>query len=200
MGLNYRDHVSEMNSQPGAEPVLFLKPSTALTSLEQPIAIPTTLGACHHEIEMAVLIGEQLSQCSEQEADAAIAGVGVALDLTLRELQSQLKQKGLPWDKAKAFDGACPSSAFVDRARVADLQDVPIRLTVNGDLRQQSSTAMMLTPVAQLIAYISGFFTLMPGDIVLTGTPAGVGPLAPGDQLLVELGDLIAVSTEVVAR
>ena len=200
VGLNYRDHISEMNSQPGAEPVLFMKPSTALASLEQPIAIPTTLGACHHEIEMAVLIGEQLSQCSEQEADAAIAGVGVALDLTLRELQSQLKQKGLPWDKAKAFDGACPTSAFVDRARVTDLQDLPIRLTVNGGLRQQSSTAMMLTPVAQLIAYISGFFTLMPGDIVLTGTPAGVGPLAPGDQLLVELGDLIAVSAEVVAR
>ena len=124
----------------------------------------------------------------------------MALDLTLRELQSQLKQKGLPWDKAKAFDGACPTSAFVDRTRVTDLQDLPIRLTVNGDLRQQSSTAMMLTPVAQLIAYISGFFTLMLGDIVLTGTPAGVGPLAPGDQLLVELGDLIAVSTEVVAR
>lgn len=200
VGLNYRDHVSEMNSQPGAEPVLFLKPSTALASLEQPVAIPTNLGVCHHEIEMAVLIGEQLSQCSEQEADAAITGVGVALDLTLRELQSQLKQKGLPWDKAKAFDGACPASAFVDRARVADLQDVQIRLTVNGDLRQQSSTAMMLKPVAQLIAYISGFFTLMPGDIVLTGTPAGVGPLAPGDQLLVELCDLIAVSTEIVAR
>lgn len=200
VGLNYRDHISEMNSQAASEPVLFLKPSTALVSLEQPVAIPVAFGACHHEAEMAVLIGEQLSECTEEQADAAIIGVGVALDLTLRELQSQLKQKGHPWEKAKGFDGACPASAFVERARVKDLQDLQVRLTLNGEVRQQSSTSMMITPVPKLLAYISWFFTLMPGDIVLTGTPAGVGPLTPGDQLLVELGDLISVSTTVVAR
>ncbi|MEZ5530480.1 MAG: fumarylacetoacetate hydrolase family protein [Porticoccaceae bacterium] len=200
VGLNYRDHISEMNSQEAGEPVLFMKPPTALVSLEQPVAIPVAFGACHHEAEMAVLIGEQLTECTEQQADDAIIGVGVALDLTLRELQAELKKKSHPWDKAKGFDGACPASAFVDRARVADLQDLRVRLTLNGEVRQESSTSLMITSVPKLLAYISRFFTLMPGDIVLTGTPAGVGPLTPGDKLTLELVDLISVSTTVVAR
>ena len=200
VGLNYRDHISEMGGQAASEPVLFMKPSTALASLEKPVAIPVAYGACHHEAEMAVLIGEQLTECTEQQAEDAIVGIGVALDLTLRELQTQLKQKGHPWDKAKGFDGACAASAFVERARVPDLQNVQIRLTLNGEVRQESNTRLMITPVPQLLAYISRFFTLMPGDIVLTGTPAGVGPLEPGDQLTVELVDLISVSTSVVAR
>jgi len=200
VGLNYRDHISEMNSQAASEPVLFLKPPSALVSLEQPVVIPTAFGACHHEAEMAVLIGEKLTECTQQQADEAIVGVGVALDLTLRELQTQLKQKGHPWDKAKGFDGACPASAFVDRDRIADLQDLQVRLTLNGEVRQESSTRLMITPVPELLAYISRFFTLMPGDIVLTGTPAGVGPLTPGDELTLELVDLISVSTSVVAR
>lgn len=200
VGLNYRDHISEMNSQVASEPVLFMKPPTALVSLEKPVAIPVAFGACHHEAEMAVLIGEQLTECTEQQAEDAIVGVGVALDLTLRELQAQLKQKGHPWDKAKGFDGACPASAFVDRDQVNDLQNLQVRLTLNGEVRQESSTSLMITPVPKLLAYISRFFTLMPGDIVLTGTPAGVGPLTPGDELTLELVDLVSVSTTVVAR
>ena len=149
---------------------------------------------------MSVLIGEQLADCTEQQAAEAIIGVGVALDLTLRDLQNQFKQKGHPWDKAKGFDGACPASAFVDRSQVADLQDIELRLSINGEVRQESNTSHMITPVLPLITYISRYFTLMPGDIVLTGTPAGVGPLSSGDMLTVELVNVISVETSVVAR
>lgn len=200
VGLNYSDHVAEMNSQCADEPVIFLKPSSALVPLEQPVAIPVEFGSCHYEAEMSVLIGEQLADCTEQQAAEAIIGVGVALDLTLRDLQNQFKQKGHPWDKAKGFDGACPASAFVDRSQVGDLQDIELRLSINGEVRQESNTSHMITPVLPLIAYISRYFTLMPGDIVLTGTPAGVGPLSSGDMLTVELVNVISVETSVVAR
>lgn len=200
VGLNYSDHVAEMNSQHADEPVLFLKPSSALVPLEQSVAIPMEFGSCHHEVEMSVLIGEQLVDCTEQQAAEAVIGVGVALDLTLRDLQNQFKQKGHPWDKAKGFDSACPASAFVDRSQVGDLQDLELRLSINGEVRQASNTSHMITPVLPLIAYISRYFTLMPGDIVLTGTPAGVGPLSPGDKLVVELVNVISVETSVVAR
>ena len=135
------------------------------------------------------MIGERLSRCSEQQASSAIAGIGVALDLTLRDLQSALKIKGLPWEKAKGFDGACPVSAFVAREEVGDLQNLQIQLRQNGQLQQDGNSGDMLTPVLPLLVYISQFFTLQPGDIVLTGTPAGVGPLESGDQLEVSLGD-----------
>ncbi|MDX2463182.1 MAG: fumarylacetoacetate hydrolase family protein [Porticoccus sp.] len=200
VGLNYSDHVAEMGSQRADEPVIFLKPASALVPLEEPVAIPLAFGACHYEAEMSVLIGEQLTDCNEEQAAGAIIGVGVALDLTLRDLQSQFKQKGHPWDKAKGFDGACPASAFVDRSQVADLQSLELRLTINGKVKQASNTRQMITPVLPLITYISQYFTLMPGDIVLTGTPAGVGPLCSGDTLTVELVDVISVNTCVVAR
>lgn len=200
VGLNYRDHVKEMGGQVADEPVIFLKPSSALVPLEDPVAIPVEFGACHHEVEMSILIGEPLGDCTEEEAAEAIIGVGVALDLTLRDLQDQFKQKGHPWDKAKGFDGACPASAFVDRAQVDDLQNLELQLTINGEVKQVSNTSHMITPVLPLIAYISRYFTLMPGDIVLTGTPAGVGPLSPGDNLIVELVDVVSVTTNVTAR
>jgi 2-keto-4-pentenoate hydratase/2-oxohepta-3-ene-1,7-dioic acid hydratase in catechol pathway len=200
VGLNYSDHVKEMDGQVADEPVIFLKPSSALVPLEDPVAIPVEFGACHHEVEMSILIGEPLGDCTEEEAAGAIIGVGVALDLTLRDLQNQFKQKGHPWDKAKGFDGACPASAFVDRAQVDDLQNLELRLTINGEIKQVSNTSHMITPVLPLIAYISRYFTLMPGDIVLTGTPAGVGPLSPGDTLIVELVDVVSVTTNVTAR
>lgn len=204
VGLNYRDHVLEMggevNSQQAPEAVLFLKPASALVPLEAPVVIPEQFGRCDHEVEMSVLIGEQLTNCDEQQANDAIIGVGVALDLTLRDLQNQLKQNGHPWDKAKGFDGACPASAFLDRSQVGDLQDMELRLTINSEQKQASNTRHMITPVLPLISYISRFFTLMPGDIVLTGTPAGVGPLSPGDQLKAELVGVISVETSVVAK
>ena len=132
VGRNFADHAKELNNAIPTEPVLFIKPSTALVNLEMPIAIPLNFGSCHFETEMAVLIGDKLTCCDERQAAGAIAGVGVALDLTLRDLQSELKDKRLPWEKAKGFDGACPMSAFVSPQNIGDIQNQQIRLSQNG--------------------------------------------------------------------
>jgi 2-keto-4-pentenoate hydratase/2-oxohepta-3-ene-1,7-dioic acid hydratase in catechol pathway len=199
VGRNYAAHARELNNPLPTSPVLFIKPSTALAAIDNEIIIPTDLGECHFETEMSLLMGKKLTNCSEDEAAAAITGVGLSLDLTLRDIQQDLKDNGLPWEKSKAFNGACPSSGFVSRIHVGDLQNQQIRLYKNGQLQQDGNTSDMLNPVLPLLAYISQFFTLLPGDIVLTGTPAGVGPLQVGDKLALELSDLIHCKGEVVS-
>jgi 2-keto-4-pentenoate hydratase/2-oxohepta-3-ene-1,7-dioic acid hydratase in catechol pathway len=200
VGRNYAAHARELDNPVPSEPVLFIKPNTAIVNLADPIAIPTHLGQCHFETEMSILIAEELKAgCDELQARQAIAGVGLALDLTLRDLQQQLKDKSLPWEKAKSFDGACPVSDFVAIDTVADLQDQQIQLYQNQQLRQDGNSADMLTPVLSLLVYISQFFTLLPGDMLLTGTPAGVGPLAVGDHLRLSLSGLIECETQICA-
>lgn len=184
VGSNYIKHIQEMGSKTPEEPVLFIKPETALCDLRQPLAIPQDFGAVHHEIELAVLIGATLRQATEAHVQQAIAGYGVALDLTLRDIQSQMKKAGQPWEKAKGFDNSCPISGFILAADFKDdPQNTPLLLKVNGEVRQQGTTAEMLHKIVPLIAYMSRFFTLKPGDVVLTGTPQGVGPLHSGDEL-----------------
>lgn len=198
VGRNYADHAKELNNPIPTEPMLFIKPATAAVVLEQPFSIPAELGSVHFETEMSVLIGSTLTNASEADAKKAIVGVGVGLDLTLRDLQDALKSKGHPWEKAKAFDGACPLSAFVSPDKIDDLQNVQIRLRVNGDIRQDGNSASMLNQVIPLICYISQFFTLEPGDVVMTGTPAGVGPINAGDQIQVELVGVLSAQTSVL--
>lgn len=200
VGLNYAAHVAEMGSAKAAEPVLFIKPRTALVPLAGEIAIPVDRGACHFETEVALLIGAPLRDCTPAAAVAGIAGVGIALDLTLRELQQQLKAAGHPWERAKGFDGACAVSAWLQPAALGPLAALTFSLAQNGALRQQGSTAAMLTPVPELLCYMSRWFTLEPGDIVLTGTPEGVGPLAPGDELEIVLAERLRVAARVIAR
>lgn len=197
VGRNYADHAAELNNPIPKEPLLFIKPATSATTLEQPFAIPQGLGSVHFETEMSILIGQRLTQASEEEAQQAIAGVGLALDLTLRDLQSQLKEKGQPWEKAKAFDGACPLSEFLQPNQIDDLQNVGISLQVNGEYRQRGNSALMLNKVLPLIRYITRFFTLLPGDVVITGTPAGVGKVNSGDQLILALDDKLTIETQV---
>ncbi len=198
VGLNYAAHVNEMNSKNIGEPLLFIKPATALTPIEAPIQIPKGRGACHFETEMALLIGEPLKHCKEEDVLGAIAGVAIALDLTLRDLQKTLKTAGQPWEKAKGWDGACPLSPFVKTQAVDDFQDLGIKLWQNGDLKQDGNTRQMLTPVVPLICHITEFFSLQPGDVVLTGTPEGVGPLNAGDQLSLELAGLLKINAGMV--
>ncbi|MBB3166973.1 fumarylacetoacetate hydrolase family protein [Simiduia aestuariiviva] len=195
VGQNYADHIAEMNSKVSAEPLLFIKTAICACPMEDGFTVPTQWGSCHFETEMSVLIDRPLSRANETQAREAVAAVGLAFDLTLRELQSALKAKGHPWEKAKGFTGSAPLSHFVPAPE--DLQSLDLRLTQNGAVRQQGNTRAMLTPVAQLLAYASQFFDLQPGDVLLTGTPAGVGPLASGDQLVAELGDLLRVSCQV---
>lgn len=197
VGSNYAEHIKEMGSAVSAEPVLFMKSETALCDLRQPVAIPKEFGAVHHEVELAVLIGTPLKQANEDRVARAIAGYGVALDLTLRDLQTKLKQAGQPWEKAKAFDGSCPISGFIPVAEFGDAQQVDLSLTINDELRQQGNTRDMITPIIPLISYISRFFTLRAGDVVLTGTPQGVGPMKSGDMLKVMLNGN-TVSTRII--
>ena len=190
VGSNYAKHIKEMGSQTPEEPVLFIKPETALCDIRQPLALPQGLGEVHHEVELAVLIGSTLKQATEDHVLKAIAGYGIALDLTLRDLQSDLKKAGRPWEKAKAFDNSCPISGFIPtREFNHDPQNIPLSLIINGETRQLGSTADMLHKIIPLIAYTSRFFTLRAGDIILTGTPEGVGPLAKNDELEVTFAD-----------
>lgn len=197
-GRNYADHARELNNPVPTEPVLFMKPATAVVPLSEPFSLPADQGECHFETELAVLVGETLCQASAIEARRAIAGVGIGLDLTLRDVQQALKSKGLPWEKAKAFDGSCPLSAFLTPERINDIQNIQIRMTRNGEIKQDGNTEQMLTGVIDLLVYISNCFTLEPGDVVMTGTPAGVGPLTSGDQLKAELVGLLAVDCTVI--
>jgi 2-keto-4-pentenoate hydratase/2-oxohepta-3-ene-1,7-dioic acid hydratase in catechol pathway len=200
VGRNYAAHAAELNNPIPTEPLLFMKPASAAANLHQPVVLPQDQGAVHHEVEMAVLIGAPLRDADERAALAAVAGVGIALDLTLREVQDRLKRDGQPWERAKAFDGAYPVSEFI-RIDPRELQNLTLRLWRNEQLQQQGSTRDMLFSVSALIAEISRHFSLRPGDIVSTGTPAGVGPLRSGDALIATLGsnagELLRVATHV---
>lgn len=198
VGRNYAEHARELNNPVESSPLVFIKPATAVVSMAPEFRIPHDRGAVHHELEMALLIGSTLSGASREEALSAIVGVGLALDLTLRDIQSQLKQKGHPWERAKSFDGACPLSQFVAPGGL-DLQNQTLTLERNGIQQQHGNTADMLFPIDTLIAGMSDVFTLLPGDVVLTGTPAGVGPLAEGDSLIATLGDVLRVECRVAA-
>lgn len=202
VGVNYHDHAKEMASTPStlSQPTLFMKPRTALVNLEQGFPIPEGHGPCHHELELAVLIGSRLNRAKAEQVPSAIVGYGLALDLTLRELQQSLKERGRPWECAKSFDGSCPISGFVRRDELSVEQGVDIALTVNGELRQQTNTLNMVIALAPLIALMSNWFTLEPGDIVLTGTPEGVAALHPGDQLSLQLANQYDFTSQVIAE
>tara|TARA_A200000159_G_scaffold162970_1_gene188021 strand:- start:958 stop:1623 length:666 start_codon:yes stop_codon:yes gene_type:complete len=198
VGRNYLDHIEELNNEIPAEPLLFMKPATALCEISKPLVIPADRGECHNELEVALLIAQPLRDCSnEQTAANALYGVGLALDLTLRDVQQKLKDKGQPWERAKAFDGACPVSSFMPLDASIDLGDLDFSLTINGEVRQQGNTKMMMRDALSLLCAISQVFTLQPGDIVLTGTPKGVGPLHPGDSLQLKMAPWFDIHTQV---
>jgi len=198
VGRNYAEHAAELNNPVPDQPLLFMKPSTAAVSLGGSLRLPADRGPVHYETELALLIGKPLSKATSDEVLPAIAGVGLALDLTLRELQSQLKQKGHPWELAKAWDGACPLTDFVPARQVEDWQELELSLTINGEEKQRGKASQMLTPIPELLSYISQHFTLQPGDLVITGTPAGVGELASGDQLKLQLTGLLTSKTSIL--
>jgi len=175
VGRNYAEHARELNNAVPTAPMLFIKPSTALCALTEPLVIPTDRGSVHHELELTLLIGKPLRRVSAEEVDAAIWGFGLGLDLTLREVQSQLKGQGHPWEVAKGFDGAAPLSPFTPG--VAAWQDLCFSLDLDGERRQTGHTGDMIFGVRELVAFMSQHFTLLPGDVIMTGTPAGVGPL-----------------------
>lgn len=197
IGQNYQDHIAEMQSKTAPQALFFIKPSTALCDFAPGFSLPQQQGAVHNETELAVLISKPLKQADFATVNEAIWGYSLALDLTLRDVQAELKKLGRPWEIAKGFDDACPIAGFVEKAALQHPQQTEFRLTVNGSLRQHGNTANMIRGITQLISEMSQHFTLLPGDIVLTGTPAGVGPLQSGDQLQLQLADIFTVNSKV---
>ncbi len=197
VGRNYAKHVRELGGA-SLEPVWFLKPESAIVHDGDAVHIPPGIGAIHHEVELAVRIGETLRRAKAADALRALDGATVAVDVTARDLQNEAKKVGGPWDQAKGYDSFLPLGAWQD-AVGRDLQDLRLRLTVNGQLRQDGSTSDMTWPVAELLARASQWTTLQPGDILLTGTPEGVGPIVPGDRMEAEVVGLAKVQNPVVA-
>lgn len=190
---NYAQHAAELNNPTTSEPTVFIKPNSSIIGEGEQVVIPAYSQQCHHEVELAVLIGKWGKHISQKQALKHVAGYGVGLDMTLRDTQQQLKDKGLPWEWAKAFDTSCPLSHFVPAREVADPQNLELKLWVNNELRQQGHTCYMLHSVAQLISYMSTAFTLKEGDVILTGTPAGVDQVHSGDRLRAEISQVTSL-------
>jgi 2-keto-4-pentenoate hydratase/2-oxohepta-3-ene-1,7-dioic acid hydratase in catechol pathway len=185
VGKNYADHIEEMQSTIPDQPVLFIKPSSALRSADHAIEVSHLqhLGDIHHELEISILIGTALN-AEHTDVTTAVAGIGLGIDLTLRDVQASLKQQGLPWERAKAFAGSGVLSRFIAFDSAShDLSDLTLTLKLNEETKQHSNSALMLTPISSLLTEIASVFTLEAGDVILTGTPAGVGPIIVGDQL-----------------
>ena len=183
IGRNYVDHIKELGNEAPTAPVVFMKPATAIIANGESVVIPAYSSDCHYEAELAVLIGKDGKDVTEVDALSHVAGYGVAIDMTLRDVQDNLKKKGLPWEIAKGFDTSCPLSDFVPAEKLADPQNLTIRLVLNGEERQNGSTSLMINSVARIISYLSSVFTLEEGDLILTGTPAGVGRVVAGDRM-----------------
>lgn len=187
LARNYSEHIRELGNEVPDRPVLFIKPSSSIIGHGETVVIPPCSRECHHEVELAVLIGKWGKNIPEQKAMEHVAGYGVGIDMTLRDVQNELKAKGLPWETAKGFDTACPLSDFVPADRVPDPHVLRITLRVNDQVRQDSTTACMMRSIPGIIREVSEIFSLEEGDVILTGTPAGVGPVAAGDRLLAEI-------------
>lgn len=183
IGRNYREHIRELNHALPKEPVVFLKPTSALLAEGEPIVLPAFSQAVHYECELVAYIGNDVEHVDEAGALACVGGYGIGLDLTARDVQSQAKAQGLPWTQAKGFRGAACVSHFLAADVVGDIQAQQFSLYVNQMLRQQGDSGDMLLPVARQIAYLSAVYGLQAGDLIFTGTPAGVGALHHGDEL-----------------
>lgn len=197
LARNYAEHAKELGNETPAAPVLFMKPASAIIGNGGTVSIPSYSTECHYEVELALMIGKTAKNISPDTAMDYLAGYGVAIDMTLRDVQNRLKAKGLPWEIAKGFDTSCPLSEFVDKAAVPDPDNLALRLSVNGEIRQNGTSADMIHRVPQIVSYVSGIFTLEPGDVILTGTPAGVGQVVAGDKMLAEIDGVGSLSVSV---
>jgi 2-keto-4-pentenoate hydratase/2-oxohepta-3-ene-1,7-dioic acid hydratase in catechol pathway len=199
IGRNYAAHAKEMAADVPAEPVVFLKPSTALVANGGTVVFPPFSHDLHHEVEMVVVIGAAVRSVPESAALDAVAGYAVGLDMTLRDVQAVAKKQGLPWAVAKGFDTSAPLSLAVERSVVPDPGALTLSLRVNGQVRQHASTADMIFSVPRLVSFLSGIFTLEPGDLIFTGSPEGVAGVRPGDVLEADLERVGRLRVSVVA-
>lgn len=197
IGRNYADHARELGNQVPAEPVVFLKPQSAILSHKHPFYIPEWTQDVHHELELVVKINRLGKTISESHASRYYDEVGLGIDFTARDIQTQLKAKGHPWERAKAFDGSAVVGQFMKLTDLGkEVQDLQFQLTNRGQVVQEGHTKDMLFSVDRLISEVSKFMTLKVGDLLFTGTPAGVAAVRPQDRLVgtLEGNDLLAVN------
>ena len=187
IGQNYAAHAREMNFEVPTSPVFFLKPSSAIIENGETVIIPKISQDVHHEVELTVLIGTGGKNIPREMALQHVAGYGVGLDMTMRDVQLEAKKKGLPWALAKGFDTSAPLSVFVPVKDVENPLQLILELRVNGILRQTGRISELIFPVEHLISYISQYITFEPGDVIYTGTPEGVASVKPGDILTASL-------------
>ena len=183
VGRNYTDHIKELENERPTDPVLFLKPDTSVLLKKQPFFIPEFSNDVHHEVEILVRINRIGKHIDKKYAHKYYEEIGLGIDFTARDLQSKLKEKGLPWEKAKGFDGAAVIGKFLSKNDFENVNDINFRLEKNNVVVQRSNTAFMLWKIDELIEYISKYFTLKIGDIIFTGTPAGVSSVKMNDTL-----------------
>jgi len=198
VGRNYSEHAKELGNEVPEKPVLFLKPASALIYSDGEIIHPNYGSELHHEVELVLLIGETVKRASKLEAEKSIIGYGVGLDMTLRDVQTELKKKGHPWTLAKCFDTSAVISDFVLKKDYQLTSEEKLELKVNGQIRQNNSLKSMIFNPAELVEYISSIMTFERGDLIFTGTPAGVGKVSRGDKLEAKLGEITELSCTVV--
>jgi len=199
VGRNYADHAREMGHDPDREPpFFFMKPATAIVTDGQAMAYPALSKDVHHELEMVVALGKGGANIPADQALDHVWGYGLGLDMTRRDLQGEAKKMGRPWDTGKAFDQSAPCSALVPVSHCGHLSKGRIYLTVNGQVKQDGDLAMMIWNVPETIAYLSTLFTLMPGDLIFSGTPAGVAAVQRGDVLEGHVDGLPVLHTNIV--
>jgi len=198
VGRNYAEHAKELGNEVPEKPVIFLKAASALIHSGEKIIHPTFSKDMHHEVELVLLIGKAVKNANKSEAENAIIGYGVGLDMTLRDIQNDLRKAGNPWTISKCFDTSAVVSDFILKADYKLTLDEEISLSVNGQIRQKEKLNKMLFPPAEIVEYISSLMILEEGDLVFTGTPAGVGKVEVGDRLVGKIEGVGELSTEVV--
>ncbi|WP_163408387.1 fumarylacetoacetate hydrolase family protein [Flavobacterium ajazii] len=183
IGRNYTNHIEELKNERPAEPVIFMKPDSAVLLKQHPFVIPEFSEDIHHEIEVIVKINKVGKYIESKFAHKYYDEISVGIDFTARDLQTKLKEKGLPWEKAKAFDGSAVVGDFLPKTLFNSVENLNFELTNKGQTVQKGNTALMLWKIDELVAYVSQYFTLKIGDIIFTGTPAGVAAVCPNDVL-----------------
>ena len=190
IGRNYAEHAKELNNPVPTVPVIFMKPDTALLKENKPFYHPDFSEDIHHEIEIVLKINKEGKHVSEKFAGSYFDEIALGVDFTARDIQQKHKEKGLPWELAKAFDGSAPVSDFVPKSKFTDIYNLNFKLDINGQTRQQGNTRDLLFPFERIIAFVTKYITLKKGDLIFTGTPHGVGKVNIGDHLEAYLEDV----------
>lgn len=195
IGRNYEDHIKEMKSEQTSDPVVFLKPRSSIIHSGRSVVIPPASNDVHHEAELVLLIGETTSKCSTHDAMKSVKAFGIGIDFTARDIQSQAKKDGRPWTLPKGFDTFAPVGNLIPYKGQVDLNNLNVSLIVNGDVRQDDNTSLMIFSPSDIISYLSHQFTLTPGDLIFTGTPKGVSAVKAGDSVTAILGENLSTVT-----